>query len=448
MREEGVEKHTDILLPITSKVGPSGHLLVGGCDLVELAQKYGTPLYIMDIATIKNQCHSYIQDFNFPDLESEIIFASKAFISLAMCQLVEREGLSIDVSTGGELFIALSSGFPPEKIFFHGNNKSTEEIRYGLENRIGYFVVDNFQELEVLDSLCKSYSIKQKIMLRITPGIEASTHEYIQTGKIESKFGFDLHHGFAFKAVERAISSSNLILCGLHAHIGSQIFNLECYKRLIERMFGFIQDVRKRLNLDITCLNIGGGLGIKYIPQDKPPSIKYFSQVIYGAIKENEKKYGLKLEKIYLEPGRSIVGNSGVTLYTVGNIKEIPKVKTYLSVDGGMSDNIRPMLYKAKYSAFVANRMGLEDAPKKTYCIAGKHCESGDVLIEEVLLPEVKVGDLIAIAVTGAYCYTMASNYNGQPKAGVVAVEDGKSWVWIERQRYQDLVKGNKNLYE
>ncbi|MBC7333652.1 MAG: diaminopimelate decarboxylase, partial [Actinobacteria bacterium] len=297
---------SDILLPVTYKVSPEGHLVVGGCDVVELGRKYGTPLYIMDITTIKNQCRSYVRSFSFPDLKAEIIFASKAFISIAMCQLVKSEGLSIDVSTGGELYIALKSGFPPERIFFHGNNKSKEEIRFGLENKVGFFIVDNFHELEALETLCREYGVRQKIMLRITPGIEASTHKYIQTGKIESKFGFDLHHGFAFEAVKRVIKSESLVLSGLHAHIGSQIFNLSCYEKLISKMVGFIRDIGDKLGIHVGCINIGGGLGIKYVPEDTPPTVEYFSQVIFRAIKDSEKRYGVKLEKLCLEPGRSI----------------------------------------------------------------------------------------------------------------------------------------------
>lgn len=436
-----------MLLPVTGEVNKKGHLVIGGCDVVDLQKKYGTPLYIIDITTIENQCRSYKDSFNFSDLDSEIIYASKAFISLAMCQLIRKMGLSLDVSTGGELYIALKSGFPADRIFFHGNNKSEHEIEYALKNKVGCFVVDNFDELRVLEVLCKKYNLKQKIMLRITPGIKTSTHEYIQTGKVESKFGFGLQHDIAYEAVRKSATSNNLILTGLHAHIGSQIFNLTCYEKLTEVMLKFIKEIKDRLKINITHLNIGGGLGIKYTPEDNPPTIEYFSKVIYKAIKKYEKKYDLRIDKIYLEPGRSIVGNSGITLYKVGNIKEIPGVKNYISVDGGMSDNIRPMLYKAKYHAYLANRTGDEN-DSKTYSIVGKHCESGDVLIENIVLSRIRVGDLIAIAATGAYCYSMANNYNGQPKSAVVAVKDGKSWVWIEREKYENLILGNRDLYE
>lgn len=440
-------------LPITSKISKKGNLEIGGCDVADLRKIYQTPLYIMDIATIENRCRSYKKNFKFSDLDNEIIYASKAFISLAMCQLIKKEGLSIDVSTGGELYIAIRSGFDAAKIFFHGNNKSEYEILYALKNRVGFLIVDNFYELKILNTLCRKYNINQKIMLRITPGIKVLTNEYIQTGKIESKFGFSLHDNSAFEAVKKAIGSKNLNIVGFHAHIGSQIFNISCYEKLLEVMLKFVREVKSKLGIYISHLNIGGGLGIKYLPEDNPPTIYDFSRLIYSAVKKYEKKFKVKVEKIYLEPGRSIVGNSGVTIYSVGAIKEIAGVKNYISVDGGMSDNIRPMLYKAKYHAFIANKMNNLNnknvkIQNKIYSIAGKHCESGDVLVEDINLGKVDAKDIIAVASTGAYCYSMASNYNGQPKSAVAAVQDGKSYIWIERQNYDDLIRGNKELHE
>ncbi len=441
-----------MVLPVGSETGSKGHLIIGGCDTVQLKKKYGTPLYIMDIATIKDQARSYIKNFNFPDVDVDIVYASKAFSCTAMCELMKKEGFGIDISTGGELFIALNSGFPPGKILFHGSNKSLDEIEEGLFSRAGFFIVDNFSELETLDRLCGEKKIKQKIMLRITPGVKASTHEYIQTGKIKSKFGFGISDGLAIKAIEEAARSKNLELTGIHAHIGSQIFNLSSYDKLIEIMLKLIKDARDRLKVTIASLNIGGGLGIKYVPEDKPSSIEDLAGVVSGALKKYQEKYALKLDRLYLEPGRSIVGNAGVTLYEVGAVKEIKSVINYISIDGGMSDNIRPMLYQAGYDAFLANRMkdsqDTGEDKKKHYSIVGKHCESGDVIIEDIKLPPVAKGDLIAVAATGAYCYSMASNYNGQPKSAVIAVEDGKSWTWVKRQAYKDLIKGDKRLYE
>ncbi len=441
-----------MLLPISSEISSEGHLIIGGCDTVELKKKYGTPLYIMDIATIKNQAREYKKYFNFPDIDVDIIYASKAFSCTAVCELIKNEGLGIDVSTGGELFTALNSGFPPEKIFFHGNNKSIAEIEEGLFSKAGYFMVDNLQELEILDRLCGEKKIKQKIMLRITPGVKASTHKYIQTGQVKSKFGFGISGGTAMEAIEKAAGSKNLELTGLHAHIGSQIFNLSSYGKLIEIMLKLIKEARGKLDITIPGLNIGGGAGIKYVPEDKPSSIEDFAATVSGALEKYQKEYGLRLEKLYLEPGRSIIGNAGVTLYEAGIIKEIKSIKNYISIDGGMSDNIRPILYQAAYTAFLANRMNdgqdTKEDMKKHYSIVGKHCESGDVIIEDIKLPPVISGDLIVVAATGAYCYSMASNYNGQPKSSVVAVEDGKSWTWVNRETYKDLIKGDKRLYE
>ncbi len=436
-----------MLLPASSNIDRKGLLSVGGLSLGSLKEKYGTPLYIMDISTIKKQCRQYRQHFGSGGFDAEIIYASKAFASIACCQLVYQEGLSIDVSTGGELYIALESGFDPQKIYFHGNNKSMQEIVYGLNSNVGCFIVDNFDELNLLARLAEREGKKQKIFLRITPGIKASTHEYIQTGKIESKFGFGIRGSSAEEAVKAALSCGSLELAGIHSHIGSQIFNLSCYEKLIDVQLKFLKSINSGLGADISEINIGGGLGIQYTSDDSPPSIGQFAEVVLDALRRYSKRHAVDVEKIYLEPGRSIMGNAGITLYEVGSVKEIPHVKNYIAVDGGMSDNIRPILYQAKYEPFPVQRMDDKTAVK-TYTIVGKHCESGDVLVQNANLPIVNKGDLIAIAATGAYCYAMASNYNGQPKCAVVAVEDSKSWVWIERQEYCDLVSGNRKLYE
>ncbi len=440
-----------MILPLTSEINDKGHLVIGGNDILELKKKYGTPLYIIDIATIKKQCRSYRKNFNFSDIDTDIIYATKAFICTAMCQLMQEEGLGLDVSSGGELFIALGSGFPAERVYFHGNNKSIEEIRYGLENKVEYFMVDNFGELETLGKLCRESNTKQKIMLRINPGIEAGTHEYIQTGKMDSKFGFGIHNNAALEAVKRAGQYSQLELTGINAHLGSQIFNLSCYDKLIEIMIKFIKEVKDKVGLSIAGIDIGGGLGIKYIPEDEPSSIEDLAELVHSAIIRYQKKFDIKLDRLYIEPGRSIIGNAGVTLYEVGGIKEINDSKKYILVDGGMSDNIRPMLYQARYSAYIANKMEdskhIEETDKMHYSIVGKHCES-DVIINDIKLPLVTSGNFIVVATTGAYGYVLSSNYNCQPRSAVVAVEDGKSWTWIKRQTYKDLVMGDVKLYE
>jgi len=304
-----------MLLPITSKINRSGNIEIGDHDVTELKAKYKTPLYIVDIATVKKQCKDYLDYFNFPDFGAEIIYASKAFCTIAMCQLVKQEGLSIDVSTGGELYFVLKSGFAPDKIYFHGNNKSVDEIAFGLDYRVGIFIVDNFTELEILSSLARQKSVMQKIMIRITPGIEVHTHKYIQTGSTESKFGFGINDNIAISAIKKALEIDNLELLGIHAHIGSQIFNIEAYDKLIEKMIGFIRDIKDKLGVEVKHLNIGGGLGIKYMPDDKPAEIKDLAKVVHRALKKYSKEYGIKIEKVYLEPGRSIIGNAGTTLY-------------------------------------------------------------------------------------------------------------------------------------
>ncbi|MEA2016004.1 MAG: diaminopimelate decarboxylase [Actinomycetota bacterium] len=439
-----------MILPQTSKVNNEGHLVIGGNDTIELGKNYGTPLYIVDISAIRKQCGEYREKFNFNDINTDIIYAAKAFTCTAMCQLIEKEGLGLDVSTGGELYIVLNSGFPAEGIYFHGNNKSIEEIRYGLESRVGYFMVDNFEELGNLGKLCWENNTGQKIMLRVNPGIKADTHEYIQTGKIESKFGFSIQDGAAMEAVKMAAQYNQLEIAGIHAHIGSQIFNITCYDKLIEVMAKFIRDVRDKTGLTITGMDIGGGLGIQYTSDDKPSGIEQLSGLVHDCVFKYQKKFNIKLDRLYLEPGRSIVGNAGVTLYRIGAIKETGGSKRYILIDGGMSDNIRPMLYHAGYTAYVANRMQSngDEAKKMRYTIVGKHCESGDVIINDAELPVASAGDFIVVAATGAYCYAMSSNYNSQPRNAVVAVEDGKSWVWKKRQNYKDLVMGDVRLYE
>jgi len=442
-----------MLLPITSGTNKENHMVLNGIDFSFLVKKYGTPVYVYDIETIRHQCREYTRNFNFKDVEVAVIYASKAFNCIPMCQLVREEGLSIDVSTGGELFIALESGFEAEKIYFHGNNKSREEIELGVKNKVGCFIVDNFEELNYLDTVARKYAIRQTIMIRITPGIHASTHEFIQTGKEKSKFGFGLTGGIAIEAVKKALSKPNLRLMGIHSHIGSQIFNIEPYDKLAEVQLKFLADVKKNLGVELGWINIGGGLGVKYIENDKPASIKDFAGLIGNAIKTYSAKYDVRISKLMLEPGRSIAGNAGISIYEVGVVKEIPKVHNYIAVDGGMSDNIRPILYGAVYSPFIANRMsdGEEKNDKtgwKKYTIVGKHCESGDILIEDAFLPEIRPGDFIALATAGAYCYSMSSNYNGQPRPAVIAVEKSRDYVWIKRETYKDLVKGHGKLYE
>lgn len=428
-----------MVLPLTARVSKNGHLEIGGCDTVSLAKELGTPLFVMDEATIRQKCREYRQAFKELSQNVEIIYASKAFISLAMSELIKQEGLSIDVSSGGELHIAVRADFPISKIYLHGNNKTPDELKLALGVGVGRIVVDSFNELELLSRLAAEKKKQVDILLRITPGIEAHTHDYIETGGEDSKFGFGLSGGVALEAIRKAIDTPNLNLRGIHAHIGSQIFALHSYAKAIELIMGFIKEVKDKTGYIVREFNAGGGLGIKYEATDKPSTIGEYAKTIVEGIQREAKIQGLSVPKIMIEPGRSIVGNAGVTLYTIGTIKEIPGVRTYVSVDGGMSDNLRPMLYGAVYEALIANKADVK--PVKTVTVAGKHCESGDVLIKDACLPNPEIGDILCTPATGAYGYVMANNYNKQTRPAVVLVKDGQASLIIRRETYEDLLR-------
>lgn len=433
-----------MVLPLTARVSKNGHLEIGGCDTVSLAKKFGTPLFVMDEFTIRRKCQKYRQAFEERSQNVEIIYASKAFMSLAISQLIKQEGLSIDVSSGGELYIAIQSGFPTDKIYLHGNNKMPDELRLALDSGVSRIVVDSFNELELLGKLAREGKKQVDILLRITPGIEAHTHDYVQTGGEDSKFGFGLAEGVALEAIKEAIDVPNLNLRGIHAHIGSQIFALHSYAKAIKLIMGFIKEVKDKTGYLVEEFNVGGGLGIKYEATDEPSTIEEYAETIVGGIQKESEAQGLPVPKIMIEPGRSLVGNAGVTLYTIGTIKEIPKVRTYVSVDGGMSDNLRPMLYGAVYEALIANKADVK--PVKTVTVAGKHCESGDVLIKDVCLPSPEVGDILCTPATGAYGYVMANNYNKQTRPAVVLVKDGQASLIVRRETYEDLLRLERPL--
>lgn len=427
------------VLPYTAKVNEKNHLVVGGCDLVELAQKFGTPLFVYDEETIRGNIHRYKQAFASRTENFEVVYAGKAFLCQAICQLIAEEELSLDVSSGGELYTAIKAGFPSERIYFHGNNKTDEEIDLALKYSVGRIIIDNFDEIELLERKARSREEKVKVFLRITPGVIPSTHSFIQTGQVDSKFGFGLAGGIALKATKRVLESSVLDLRGFHIHIGSQIFVLHSYARAVEVIMEFINQVRTECGFETAELNLGGGLGISYRTTDEPSTIEEFADVLVEGVRKEGKKYGLKLPKIMVEPGRSIVGQAAVTLYRVGTVKEIPGIRTYVSVDGGMSDNLRPMLYGAVYEAVLANRVNEKEKVKVT--VAGKHCESGDILIKEAYLPMPRRGDYLCTPSTGAYGYAMANNYNRQPRPAVVMVKEGRAQVIIERESYDDLIR-------
>lgn len=420
-------------------INKSGNLEIGGVDAIQLAQEFGTPLYVYDVALMRERARGFKRTFEEQNMKAQVAYASKAFSTVAMIQLAEEEGLSLDVVSGGELFTAIVAGFPVERIHFHGNNKSREELEMALDHQIGCIVVDNFHEIELLKSICQEKNTKVNILLRITPGIEAHTHDYILTGQEDSKFGFDLQNGQAKKALEIALHIDYFDVLGLHCHIGSQIFEttgfLLAAKKIVEKM----AEWENELSFKAKVLNLGGGFGIRYTKEDEPiPPAQYVSEII-KEVKKLTQQYSMQMPEIWIEPGRSLVGDAGITLYKVGSSKEVPGVRKYLAVDGGMSDNIRPALYSAKYEAVLANRPLAKT--KETVSIAGKCCESGDMLIWDLPLPEAGEEDILAVFCTGAYGYSMSNNYNRIPRPAVVFVENGKATLVVKRETYEDLVR-------
>jgi diaminopimelate decarboxylase len=399
------------VFPIGSRVNERGRLEVGGCDLVELARDVGTPAYVYAEEDLRARARSYVDAFRARTERFEVVYGSKAFPCIAALRLFADEGLSCDVASGGELHMALAAGFDPAKIYLHGNNKSEAELAYALESGVGHIVVDSFDEIERLRGS------DARVMLRVTPGIEAATHSYIQTGQEDSKFGLGLDE------VPHAVEScrdAGLRLSGLHAHIGSQIFDLAAFEKLTETLAEIG---------DWPLLNLGGGLGIAYTYEDEPPAVEDYVEALLRRVPESV--------TVLCEPGRSLVGNAGVTIYQVGTVKRIPGVRTYVAVDGGMSDNLRPMLYGARYEAEIADRMGGGDI----CTVAGKHCESGDILIRDVELSDPKPGDILVIPATGAYGHAMANNYNAIPRPPVVFCKDGKARTVVRRETYEDLTQ-------
>ncbi|SMB98452.1 diaminopimelate decarboxylase [Thermanaeromonas toyohensis ToBE] len=423
----------------TMRINERGHLEIGGCDVVDLAREFGTPLYIFDEDLIRANCRKFTRAFVQKYGNAEVIYAGKAFLTTAMCRIIAQEGLGLDVVSGGELYTALKAGFPPARIYFHGNNKSKEELLLALEVGVGRVVVDNFLELETLSRLAVERGQRVPILLRVTPGIEAHTHEYIRTGQIDSKFGFTLPGGQALEAVKKAQGLPGIEYKGLHCHIGSQIFQVEPYRYAAEVMMDFVEEILKVMGLVTEELDLGGGFGIAYVEEDDPQPIEVFAEVIMAAVYDEAEKRGLKLPKVIVEPGRSIIGPAGSTAYTVGSIKNIPGVRKYVAVDGGMADNIRPALYGARYEAILANKAS---APAtEVVSITGKCCESGDMLIWDIPLPPVEPGDILLMPCTGAYGYTMASNYNRLGRPAAVLVKDGQADLILRRETYEDLLR-------
>ena len=435
--------HT-LIYPHTSAHNAAGHLEIGGCDVVDLAHEHGTPLFIYDEQTLRDQCRAYHIAFGARTDLYEIVYASKAFSCRAMAELVAQEDLSLDVATGGELAAALAGGFPAGRIYFHGNNKSPAEIDAGLEAGIGHFVVDSFEEIERLEAAAAARGRSQDVLVRVTPGVRPNTHDFIQTGQQDSKFGFGLADGLAHEAVRRLKDAAHLELVGVHAHIGSQIFELDSYRREVEVLFVAIDEWRRDFGFVCRIFNIGGGLGIRYTEADQPSSIAEFAAIAVDAVRAGAEKHGIPMPRLFVEPGRSIAGKAAVTAYTVGTVKVIPGVRTYVAVDGGMSDNLRPMLYDSKYEAMLANKAEAEATDVVT--VAGKHCESGDVLVRDVYVAPPEPGDILVTPSTGAYGYAMANNYNAQPRPAVVLVGGGKARVIIARETWDDVLRLQRPL--
>ncbi|WP_160674641.1 diaminopimelate decarboxylase [Clostridium sp. C8-1-8] len=416
-----------------------GNILeIDGIRATDLAEKYSTPLYVFDENLIRQNCREYYNSFNCESENNRVAYAGKAFLTLAMCRLIEEENLYLDVVSGGELFTAYKSGFPLEKVYFHGNNKTIDEIELGIELGVGTFVADNVMEIEFIDRIAKKFDKKQRIYLRITPGIEAHTHEYIRTGQLDSKFGFAYIGDNVLETVKKALSFENIELVGLHCHIGSQIFDIDPYEDATEVMLRIIKEIYDNTGYAIKELDLGGGFGVYYNNGDSPKTASVYCNAILNKARSVSSELGIEVPILTIEPGRSIVGNSGITLYTVGSIKEVPSIRKYVSVDGGMTDNIRPALYQAQYESIVANRVNSNE--EEAITIAGKCCESGDILINDITLPKLHSGDLLAIMSTGAYGYSMANNYNKIPKAAVVMIRDGKDRLVCKRETYEDVI--------
>ena len=422
---------------ITNQINQAGHLTIGGVDSLKLAKEYGTPLVVYDVSQIRNQIRAFKKVFEEEQVNYAVSYASKAFASIAMYQVANEEEAYTDVVSAGELYTAMKANFPMERVSFHGNNKSKEELEMAVKNHVGKIMIDNFYEIDLLRQVLEEQDSEINVMLRITPGISAHTHEYDQTGQVDSKFGFDLKSGQADKALQEVLKNQRMHMLGIHAHIGSQIFELNGFEMAAAKLVDVAASWRKNYDYTAQVINVGGGFGIKYVQEDHPLKPEEFVKAIVKTIKDEATKHNFPLPEIDIEPGRSIVGPAGYNLYKVGSMKEIPGLVPYVDVDGGMGDNIRPALYQAKYETVLAN-----DPQRKAsqeFHVAGKYCESGDILAD-AKLPLLKAGDILAMLDTGAYGYSMASNYNRNPRPAVVFAEDGKAQVVIRRESLEDLV--------
>ena len=423
-------------------INSENHLVIGQHDTVELAKKFGTPLYVLDEDLMRDNCRAYKNAIDtYYDGHGLVLFASKALCTMYTGRLVAEEGLGADVVSGGELYTLYKAGFPMEKVFFHGNNKTPDEIELALNCGVGHIVVDNKYELELLNRIANEKNVNQRILFRIKPGIDAHTHDFVKTGQIDSKFGVALENGEAYEIHKLALSMSNIQIDGVHCHIGSQIFDVEPFCEAAKVMIGFIADLYDKLGIKVKILNLGGGFGIKYTATDDPIVPSEYIHKVTNAVKALAQEKGIDLPFLVFEPGRSIVASAGITLYTVGCVKEIENVRTYVSIDGGMCDNPRYILYGSKYTAVLANNASAE--PVAPITIAGKCCESGDLIQEHVMMPQIHVGDTLAVLATGAYNYSMSSNYNRIPRPPIVAVSGNEAKIIVKRETYDDLIKND-----
>lgn len=423
-----------LIKPITAKV--ERNLTIGGCDTVELVEKYGSPLYVIDEATLRAICNDFKNAFkSYP--HTRMMYASKALCTSAITKLLDSEGFGFDTVSIGEIYTVLNSGVSLSNVLFNGNNKTEEELDFAIKNDIGRISVDNFLEVKLISKIAGRYNKHVDVLLRITPGIECHTHEYIQTGQLDSKFGFDLSQ---LDEVIKDITQNhnNITIRGLHAHIGSQIFEPQCFHDEIDVLIQEISRVEAKFGIKFDEINIGGGLGVKYTEKDKPPSVNEIADVIIASLEKHIEKYNIEPPTLYIEPGRSIISTSGVTLYTIGSMKQVPNMTKYVTVDGGMSDNPRPSMYQAEYCADVANKMN--ETKKEVVTIAGRFCESGDILIKDINLPIMETGDILCVYNTGAYNYSMASNYNRVEKPAMVLVNNAQSDIIIKRESLEDII--------
>ncbi len=423
-------------------VNAEGHLAIGGMDTIELAKTYGTPAYIMDEGAIRSQMRTYLDAARtYFGADALPLYASKALCFAGIYRIAAEEGMGVDCVSGGELYTARAAGFPAERIYFHGNNKTDRDIEDALDMGVGTFVVDNMDELDALEKHAAARGVTQRILLRITPGIDPHTHKAISTGSVDSKFGSAIETGQALDIVRHALAKSHLRLVGYHCHVGSQIFDIDPFTAAADIMIRFIADVKETTGFEAEELNLGGGLGVPYTEYDRDVdyagAIRDMAAIIHGF----SEAHGVKMPKIILEPGRSLVAAAGITLYTVGSVKEIPGFRTYVSVDGGMPDNPRYALYQSTYTALIANR---PDAPRdRRVTVAGRCCESGDLIGEDMPLGEAHRGDILAVLTTGAYNYAMASNYNRLPRPPVILVRNGEARVCVRRETYEDIIRND-----